>query len=1018
MELLRDLRNPGHTNWEPMEYPESLLLEVESGIMIREVQEEIAGKMRQPPENRNTLLRMLISKLGGLINRRIYHMPFSRLLKPDASKAAKVLELSEECAKEGGVLLMLPEHILSFQLMGIEYQLNNSQPEVSRTLLETQSYFNTCLRDLVDESDENFSRILDFVKDNVGEVGQEFPRSIEITTTNSTAQFLRIRLLGQGAEERLLETVATTICNTGFQGFPIHRQQTWVRNAVRTYILGENLTSENITNVEDRSGFSTPSTKSQLLLIRDLFAGGVLGFAFRQKRWKVNYGLDPGRVPETRLAVPYRAKDHPTARSEFSHPDVVVLLTYLSYYYEGLSNDDLLATFEHLIKSGQPDAHYQGWVGDVPELPRSYHNLGGVSMKDHRQLTEEIFPHFRWAKRTIDYFLSNIVFSKEMKEFPEKLAALGWDLGQAKAHPTTGFSGTYDSRQLLPLDITHHDLDTQRHTNAMVAEYLLRSENSVELTKRRNGEELLDLLEEIASSFPSGPERKQAAIFFDDYDNLCVVDRQGRTEKFQTSPYNAQLDRCLVFLDEAHTRGTDLKLPSDYRAAVTLGAGLTKHRLVQACMRMRKLEHGQSVVFCVSEKIEAQIQSLKDAAEDSGNIQTRDVLAWAIDQTFADLRRSIPLWAVQGRRFEHHRKLWEAAVTQNGGIALSPEAAKRFLEDEALTLEHRYRPKKRNTGRHESTIRGDPPIAGRLAEIERRCVAFGATDPSSSLLAEEQERELSPEIVQERQIERPAQVRLKKHEVDPALAMLVREGTFKRQPPDDAPPFRAAFAALDNTAAGRAFELSWFPNDKGEEVLVTKDFARTVRLDGYGAYADLYLRPVHPLIIISPFEAQELMDEIARSEHVRLHLYAPLPSPTHQALDHLQLYVVPRAGAGSAAYQPSQRQRQLLGLFARQLYFSSYEDYTAMCEPLGLSTQPPSSNGGSPITIEPDGFIAPGSVGRASAFQSSPVPFLKTFLLALRHGATGNEKSHWGTALEGETLSGQCWRAKALRETK
>jgi hypothetical protein len=52
-------------------------------------------------------------------------------------------------------------------------------------------------------------------------------------------------------------------------------------------------------------------------------------------------------------------------------------------------------------------------------------------------------------------------------------------------------------------------------------------------------------------------------------------------EHLQTSPYADQLDVCLVFLDEAHTRGTDLKLPDNYRAAVTLGANLTKDRLVQ-----------------------------------------------------------------------------------------------------------------------------------------------------------------------------------------------------------------------------------------------------------------------------------------------------------------------------------------------------------------------------------------------------------------------------------------------------
>ncbi|KAF9769941.1 hypothetical protein IL306_012560, partial [Fusarium sp. DS 682] len=60
-----------------------------------------------------------------------------------------------------------------------------------------------------------------------------------------------------------------------------------------------------------------------------------------------------------------------------------------------------------------------------------------------------------------------------------------------------------------------------------------------------------------------------------------VLDRSGKVEELQTSPFADQLDQCLVFLDEAHTRGTDLRLPANYRAAVTLGANLTKDRLVQ-----------------------------------------------------------------------------------------------------------------------------------------------------------------------------------------------------------------------------------------------------------------------------------------------------------------------------------------------------------------------------------------------------------------------------------------------------
>jgi hypothetical protein len=89
----------------------------------------------------------------------------------------------------------------------------------------------------------------------------------------------------------------------------------------------------------------------------------VLAFAL-QRRWRVAYGLDPNRNPPTKLAVPYRGKDNPTARSEFSDPDTVIMLTCLSYYYEGLSNEDLHNALNHVIKPDQAAIEYQLWVKD------------------------------------------------------------------------------------------------------------------------------------------------------------------------------------------------------------------------------------------------------------------------------------------------------------------------------------------------------------------------------------------------------------------------------------------------------------------------------------------------------------------------------------------------------------------------------------------------------------------------------------------------------------------------------
>jgi hypothetical protein len=669
-DLLKELRNLGHTNWDALHYPEFLLLEVEQGITIRDAQGEIALQMIGPPANANAviqfnmgegksttvvpicvvqladgtklvraivgkpqaneLFRTLVSKLGGLLDRQIYHMPFSRSLRLTESDARAIDMLCKECMENGGVMLVQPEHLLSFQLMGIECQISGLE-KIGGILLDTQDFFDSNSRDVADEADENLTkfelvytmgtqrplelspqrwlliqRILDICRRVVPEVREQLHESIEIIYGGEGC-FSRTRILREDARDLLQSRIAEEICATGLPGFPIARQPEQLRKSVLAYISRADLSVHQINEVHN-SGFFTDATKGPLFLLRGLIAEGILGFALGQKRWRVNYGLSSNRRPKTRLAVPYRAKDNPTPSSEFSQPDVVIVLTCLSYYYGGLSDADLFLAFDHLVKSDKADVEYDDWVEDAPTLPRSFRRLVGVNMKDHSRMLNDVFPHMRSAKSVVDYFLAHIVFPKEMKEFPQKLSASGWDIGKRKTHPTTGFSGTKDSHPLLPLAVTQLDLEEQRHTDALVLEYLLQPENSVEYVLRAEGgssdaETLLNLVTsmeppvqvildvgaqileltniEVAQTWLQMEQKMEAVVFFNDDDELCVIDRSGRVEAFRTSPYADQLGVCLIFLDEAHTRGTDLKLPKHYRAAVTVGANLTKDRLVQ-----------------------------------------------------------------------------------------------------------------------------------------------------------------------------------------------------------------------------------------------------------------------------------------------------------------------------------------------------------------------------------------------------------------------------------------------------
>ena len=668
-ELLSELANPGHQGWDPVHYTDWLLFEIENNILIRQVQAQTAQEMMSPSSGANSILQLnmgegkssvivpivaaaladgkklvrvvvlkplssqmfqvLLRTLSGMLGKAIFHMPVSRSVRVDVPKVKKIQSLCEECMRTGGVLLVQPEHLLSFELMGLE-RLLSGDSELGNVLIDTQRWLENKSRDILNESDEILSvrfeliytigtqraieyspdrwtiieHVLGLVSSFAQPVLQLFPQGLELRSVRP-GSFPRMRILQPSAADKILEMVAREVCEAGVPGVPVWNLPQHVRAVLFRFLTDSNMAEADIGPLQHRV-FAVDSTKKSLLLLKGLIAGGVLVFALQQKRWRVNYGLDLSR---TMLAVPYRAKDNPATRAEFSHPDATIVLTCLSYYYGGLSEEQLHTAFEKLLLSDHAQEEYERWVQDAPELPFAFGQLTSVNLSDSVLYSQVIFPSLRLAKGAIDFYMSRIVFPKEMKEFPHKLSSSGWDIARTKVHPTTGFSGTNDGKYILPLSIEQRDLPAQLHTNAAVLDCLLRSENSFKHAMEGSVNENLDAEsflrtvvrseppvrvildvgaqvlewknEEVARRWLSRVPDAQAAVFFDDQNNLLIVSRDGIMESLMISPFAKQMDQCLVYLDEAHTRGTDLKLPANYRAAVTLGPDLTKDRLVR-----------------------------------------------------------------------------------------------------------------------------------------------------------------------------------------------------------------------------------------------------------------------------------------------------------------------------------------------------------------------------------------------------------------------------------------------------
>lgn len=86
---------------------------------------------------------------------------------------------------------------------------------------------------------------------------------------------------------------------------------------------------------------------NQIFAARGLLAYGVVEHCFTLRNG-VDYGV-PAGDNRKRAGVPYEAADVPSKRSEYSHPDVATMLSYLAYFSKGLTFEQFEETLKCLL---------------------------------------------------------------------------------------------------------------------------------------------------------------------------------------------------------------------------------------------------------------------------------------------------------------------------------------------------------------------------------------------------------------------------------------------------------------------------------------------------------------------------------------------------------------------------------------------------------------------------------------------------------------------------------------------
>lgn len=347
----------------------------------------------------------IAQRLGGLVDRHICFLPFSRKLEVNATVVSHIQSLQEACLKDQGILLAQPEHILSFKLMGIE-RLTSGDIHTASKLLQSQHWLDSHARDILDESDELLDvkfqliytlgsqrmmdgqpdrwlitqGIFDLVERNAKALHAISPRFIEIEYRTASS-FPAIQLLSSEIEGQLISRIARGVIESHLPGLNFNYCSDHVKAATLRFIAERSVTEEDCDLLIDAFG-EQDSFVQKLLLVRGLIAHDILLFVLRNKRWSVNYGLHPSRCLS---AVPYRAKGVPAPSAEFGHPDVSVALTCLSYYYTGLSDAQIRRALEMLLKSDDPSVEYAAWIRGYESLPTLLQSYRAINLEYDRQ---------------------------------------------------------------------------------------------------------------------------------------------------------------------------------------------------------------------------------------------------------------------------------------------------------------------------------------------------------------------------------------------------------------------------------------------------------------------------------------------------------------------------------------------------------------------------------------------------------------------------------------------------------
>ena len=780
---------------------------------------------------------------------KLHTLPFSRDVHISKEQALTMYKSLEYCKNFKGILLITPEQRLSLKLKW--YELDAMKETEICGILAKMS--DLPYIDILDECDE----ILRIKKKLLYSCGspeqlssgyvrwcllQKLFRSIEANeqirallyvpgvalwkqgNSNLSAVFQEFRIIEGKEFEKIKRHFYQMLYADILKEPPF--QLRWIRKSEYDLNMSDcvDFVTNPDANAEIVSKIKNTMVNDFLLSLRGFLANDILIHCLI-KRNRVDYGIK--RPSKKRMAVPFHAIESPADRAEFAQPDCALVFTFLAYYYDGLSKQQVVEAFNALLSIGDmaQKSIYQIWFDlSKPTIIEDscgdkLDSVAKIDLSNNTQVSL-LVKYYQYNTATINFWLESVVLPVETMQFPSRLEATTWDIATNSSKKVAGFSGTNDNQILLPSSLRWIDSNNRelKATDGKMIHLIYNNSSFCLLTKELNVayqkpsvplQQWREILDTVVSwsqnkegvrfltalidsgALMAGPSNKdiaaylakrldrekfQGVVYFH-LDQWWVRDYYGREWPKHASPIHEK--DAFVYFDESRCRGTDMKLKTNSEAVLTLGPNMCKDKLMQAAGRMRQLENGQKLLVIAPGDVIEAIRSINNLIS-SDTIKPGHILKWVLSNTVASVSEWLIEWGVQG--LQHLIKLGDSNLAiLPDKLDLKQMYGHEFSEQAVPEVWRHLRASilSRKDGK-----RLIPLAAKILSDVDKRMQKYG-TDIKVrySNLEDECERQLEKEIEIEEEVEIQVQPQIPFNEQDWEVCKLVscsnRHNMFK-----------------------------------------------------------------------------------------------------------------------------------------------------------------------------------------------------------------------------------------------